>query len=392
MTTITRIEDHHVPAVDLPFERVPEPTPVADLSARRKGLFIRLGAGIALAALAYGAYDALVAARHVTTDNAYVGADMAQVTPLVGAPVREVLVEDSQMVKKGDVLVRLDDTDARIALDKAEADLAQTERRVRGLSATDAGLDAQIAARAADQARAAAGVVSAQADFDKAAIDLKRREALAASGSVSGEELTLARNAQATAAANLHSAQAQVALAAANRTAAVGTRDASHVMIANTSVDTNPEVLAARATRDQARVDLDRMVLRAPFDGVVSHRQVQVGQRVQAGQSLMVVVPDKSLYVDANYKEGQLAKVHPGQTATLTSDLYGSTVVYHGRVVGFSGGTGAAFAVVPAQNATGNWIKVVQRLPVRIALDREELTEHPLRVGLSMNADIAVAP
>jgi len=392
MTTITRIEDQYAPAIDLPFERAPDPTPARDMATRRKSLFVKLGLGIGLAALAYGTYDRFVAARHVTTDNAYVGADMAQITPLVGAPVREVTVQDSQMVRKGEVLVRLDDTDARIALTKAEADLAQTERRVRGLSATDAGLDAQIAARVADQARASAGLISAQADFDKAAIDLKRREALAASGSVSGEELTLARNAQATAAANLHSAQASVSLAAANRTAAIGTRDATHVMIANTSTDSNPEVMAARATRDQARVDLDRMVLRAPFDGVVSHRQVQVGQRVQAGQSLMVVVPDKSLYVDANYKEGQLAKVHPGQAVTLTSDLYGSAVVYHGRVMGFSGGTGAAFAVVPAQNATGNWIKVVQRLPVRIALDRDELIEHPLRVGLSMNADIVVAP
>jgi membrane fusion protein (multidrug efflux system) len=391
MTAITHIADPSAQAHDLPFERVPDPLPEATLADRRKSLFVNLAVGIGVLALAYGAWDQLVSARHVTTDDAYVGADMAQVTPLVGAPVRAVLVQDSQMVRKGDVLVRLDDTDAQIALARAEADLAQTVRRVRGLSATDAGLDAQIAARGADQARAAASLVSAQADFDRAAIDLKRREALAASGSVSGEELTQARNAQATAAANLRSAAAAVTLAAANRTAAVGTRDANHAMIANTSVDTNPEVLAARAARDQARVDLDRMVIRAPFDGVVTHRQVQVGQRVQAGQSLMVVVPDKALYVDANYKEGQLAKVHPGQAVTLTSDLYGSAVVYHGRVMGFLGGTGAAFAVVPAQNATGNWIKVVQRLPVRIALDPEELTEHPLRVGLSMDADIALA-
>jgi len=392
MTAITHIAEAPAQTVDLPFERVPDPVPEPTLADRRKSLFVNLAVGIGVLALAYGAWDQLVAARHVTTDDAYVGADMAQVTPLIGAPVRAVLVQDSQMVRKGDVLVRLDDTDAQIALAKAQADLAQTERRVRGMAATDAGLDAQIAARGADQARAAASLASAQADFDRAAIDLKRREALAASGSVSGEELTQARNAQATAAANLRSAAAAVTLAAANRSAAVGTRDANHALIANTSVDTNPEVLAARAARDQARVDLERTVIRAPFDGVVSHRQVQVGQRVQAGQSLMVVVPDKALYVDANYKEGQLAKVHPGQAVTLTSDLYGTSVVYHGRVKGFLGGTGAAFAVVPAQNATGNWIKVVQRLPVRITLDREELTEHPLRVGLSMNADIVVAP
>jgi membrane fusion protein (multidrug efflux system) len=355
-------------------------------------LFIKLGLGVAAVALAYGAYDWLVASRHVETDNAYVGADVAQVTPLLDGPVREVLVQDTQAVKQGDVLVRLDDTDARIALAKAEAGLAQAIRRVRGLSATDTGLGAQVAARDADEARAAAAVVVARADADKAAIDLKRREALAASGSVSGEELTLARNAQATAQANLRSAQAAVALAAANRGAAVGTREANKVLIENSSVENNPEVLAAQAVRDQARVDLERTVIRAPFDGIVSRRQVQVGQRVKQGQMLMVVVPVQSAYVDANYKEVELTKVRAGQKVTLTSDLYGSSVVYHGKVVGFSGGTGAAFAVVPAQNATGNWIKVVQRLPVRIALDPKELAEHPLRLGLSMNADIEVAP
>ena len=148
---------------------------------------------------------------------------------------------------------------------------------------------------------------------------------------------------------------------------------------------------SARAARDQARVDLDRTVIRAPVDGVVSRRQVQVGQRVQAGASLMVVVPVNAVYVDANFKEGQLRKVKRGQPVTLTSDLYGSDVEYRGTVVGFSGGTGSAFAVVPAQNATGNWIKVVQRLPVRIRLDPRQLTEHPLRVGLSMTADIDVS-
>lgn len=162
-------------------------------------------------------------------------------------------------------------------------------------------------------------------------------------------------------------------------------------MIDNTTTDTNPEVLAARAALDQARVDLERTVVRAPVDGVVSRRQVQVGQRVQQGAMLMLVVPVKDAYVDANFKEVELAKVRPGQSVTLTSDLYGEDVVYHGRVIGFSGGTGAAFALVPAQNATGNWIKVVQRLPVRIKLDPKELAKHPLRVGLSMNVDVQLA-
>lgn len=162
-------------------------------------------------------------------------------------------------------------------------------------------------------------------------------------------------------------------------------------MIDGTTVDTHPEVLAARAARDQAQLDLDRTVIRAPLDGVISRRQVQVGQRVQPGMALMMVVPIQSAYVDANFKEVQLAKVRPGQPVVLKADLYGGKVEYTGRVVGFSGGTGAAFAVVPAQNATGNWIKVVQRLPVRIALDPKELQKHPLRVGLSMDVEIDVS-
>ncbi|ATE68014.1 HlyD family efflux transporter periplasmic adaptor subunit [Rhizorhabdus dicambivorans] len=355
---------------------------------KRKRLFLGLAAGVAVLGAGYYAYDALVASQHVETDNAYVGANVAQVTPLVGGPVREVLVDDTQPVKRGDILVRLDDTDAKIALARAEADLALTIRRVRGLVATDTGLGAQIAARVADQARAEAQLAAARADLDKARIDKDRREALAASGSVSGDELTVARNAYSTALANLKAAEAARAQANANRTAAVGSRDANKVLIEDATPQTNPEVLAAMAARDQARVDLERMVLRAPIDGIISKRQVQVGQRVQPGQALMVVVPVQGAFVDANFKEVQLARVKPGQHVRLISDLYGDAVEYRGRVVGFSGGTGAAFAVVPAQNATGNWIKVVQRLPVRIALEPRQLAEHPLRVGLSMTADI----
>jgi membrane fusion protein (multidrug efflux system) len=387
MSTITRIHEHDVETVVENFTSEED----AANAAKRKKLFMRFGACVAALAVAYGAYDAFYASAHVETDNAYVGADVAQVSAQVTAPIREVLVSDTQAVKQGDVLVRLDDTDARIALARAEANLALTERRVRGLSATDNGLAAQIAARAADETRATASLASARADVEKAGVDLKRREALAASGSVSGEELTLARSAFATANANLRAAQAAVALAAANRAAAAGTRDANRVMIENTTTETNPEVLAARAARDQAKVDLERTIIRAPFDGVIARRSAQVGQRAEPGKGLMAVVPVQAAYVDANYKEVQLSKVHAGQKVTLTSDLYGSSVTYHGTVVGFSGGTGAAFAVVPAQNATGNWIKVVQRLPVRVALDPKELAAHPLRVGLSMTADIDVS-
>jgi membrane fusion protein (multidrug efflux system) len=360
-------------------------------TSKRKRLFAGLAAAIAVVGGGAYAYNTLVGAHHAVTDNAYVGADVAQITPLVGGPVREVLVQDAQTVRRGDVLVRLDDTDARIALAMAEAELAAAERRVRSLVATDSGLSAQISASVADEARAAAQIAGAQSDLDKARIDLQRREALAASGAVSGDELTVARNAHNSALANLRAAQATRAQAAAGRDAAAGTRAANGALIADGNVGTNPEVLAARAAVEQARIDLARTVIRAPIDGVVSRRQVQVGQRVQPGAPLMVIVPIQSAYVDANFKEVQLAEVRPGQKAELVSDLYGEDVVFHGTVMGFSGGTGAAFALVPAQNATGNWIKVVQRLPVRIALEPKELQQHPLRVGLSMTADIAVS-
>jgi len=376
---------------DIPFRTLSDdPVETADMvrKKRRRLLFAWLGAGAMIVASAYAGYEVLWADSHVKTDNAYVGADMAQVTPLVGGPVKAVRVNDTQWVSRGDVLVELDDTDAKIAYAKAQAELANAVRKVQGLEATDSGLAAQIAARRAEQSRAAAQLVAAKGDLERARIDLSRRQDLASTGSVSGEEITTAQNAFTTASANVKAAEAALVLANANQGVARETREATDVLLKDASVEGNPEVLEARAVRDQAEVDLSRMVIRAPIDGVISRRDVQVGQKVQSGQTLMVIAPIGSAYVDANFKEVQLAKVRPGQPATLTSDLYGGRVRYHGRVVGFSGGTGAVFAVVPAQNATGNWIKVVQRLPVRISLDPKELAEHPLRVGLSMNVDI----
>jgi membrane fusion protein (multidrug efflux system) len=358
--------------------------------SKRVKLFIGFAAGLLLAGGGYQAYEA-AHAGHVTTDNAYVGADVAQVTPLVGGPVREVLVQDAQQVRRGDVLVRLDDTDARIAVSRAEAEVAAAERRVRSLVANDGERRSQIAAQTADIARAKAQIAAAGADLERTTIDLRRRENLVQSGAISAEELTAARNARNTAAANFQAAQAMSAQALAHREAAVGSRSVNSALIGDGRVDTNPDVLAARAALAQARLDLERTVVRAPVDGVVSRRQVQVGQRVQPGALMMVVVPVQSAYVDANFKEVELTDIRPGQSVTLTSDLYGEKVEFTGRVVGFSGGTGAAFALVPAQNATGNWIKVVQRLPVRIALDPKQLAQHPLRVGLSMTATVHTA-
>ncbi len=347
-----------------------------------------LAAAIAIAAGGYGAYYYFIGSRYVTTDNAYTAAEIAEVTPAVGGIVQAVNVVDTQHVKKGDVLVQLDDTDAKLALAQAEADYGMAKRRVRSYLANDEGLAAQVKAREADEKQAQARLAAAQADFSKAKVDLTRREALVKSGSVSGEELTNARNGLVQAEANLNAAKATAAQAMANRLSTIGSKKANAAQIVDTTVETNPEVRLAQARLEQAKVDLARTVIKAPVDGVVAKRQVQVGQRVQIGAPLVSVVPLQNVHVDANFKEVELRDVKMGQPVEVTADLYGDKVVYHGVVSGLSGGTGSAFSMIPAQNATGNWIKVVQRLPVRITLDKHELEARPLQVGLSMEATI----
>ena len=327
---------------------------------RRKKLFAALGGTVLVAGLCYGAYSYFYLSRFVTTDNAYTAAETAQVTPSVSGIVREVRVVDTQRVKEGDIVATLDDTDARLALDQAEAELGRAIRKVRGYVATDRSLAAQVA--------------RADSDLERARIDIERREALAASGSVSGDEITHAKNAFET--------------ARAGQAAAIASRAANAVYIADATEETNPEVALARAKRDQAAVNLQRTVIRAPVDGVIAKRTAQVGQQVQSGTPLLSVVPLAQIHVDANFKEGQLEKVRIGQKVEIQSDLYGRKAKYHGVVEGLSGGTGSTFATIPAQNATGNWIKVVQRVPVRIRIDEKELAARPLQVGLSMTATI----
>ncbi|MDV2902055.1 MULTISPECIES: HlyD family secretion protein [Phytobacter] len=356
-------------------------------SSRKKG-FMGLAAAIVIAAVGYGLWYYFVGSRYVSTDNAYSAAEVAEVTPSVTGIVQTVNVVDTQAVKQGDVLVQLDDTDARLALAQAEANLGQSRRRVSSYMATDEGLAAQVKAREADETQAQARLVAAQSDFTKAQVDLKRREALAKSGAVSGEELTNARNAMAQAESSLNVAKAAAAQATANRLSTIGAKKANAALTINATVETNPEVMLAKAKVEQAQVDLARTVIKAPVDGVIARRQVQVGQRVQNGERLMSVVPLHDVHVDANFKEVELRHVKIGQPVEVTADIYGDKVVYHGVVSGVSGGTGSAFSMIPAQNATGNWIKVVQRLPLRITLDKNELAKHPLQVGLSMIATI----
>lgn len=362
--------------------------------AKRRRLLVIFGSAVALIALLCGAWALIFAGNTVSTDNAYTAVEVTQITPLVSGPVVSVAVIDSQMVRAGDVLVKLDETDRRIALKQAEANLAQARRHVLQLMANDLALKGQSDSRAEEIRSAEADLARAQANLDKAMLDEKRRRNLIDGGAVSAQELSNAETELRDARAAVQQAEAHVRLAKAARTAAEGARQANYALIADSTVETHPEVQAAAEKLQQARVDLDRMVIRAPLAGVVTQRRVDVGQQVQAGSRLMSIVPIESIYVDANFKEGQLRDVRPGQRVTLTSDLYGKDVVYHGRVQGLAGGSGSAFAAIPAQNATGNWIKVVQRLPVRVYLDPQQLIEHPLRVGLSMNVtvDLTMSP
>jgi membrane fusion protein (multidrug efflux system) len=356
-------------------------------AAARKRLFGFLGLGLVAAVLLYGLYFFLVASHYVSTDDAYVGADVAQVTPLVSGPVKAVHVADTQAVRAGDVLVEVDPSDAQLAVARADADYQRAVRTVKADLANQDALSAQVGVRNADVGGAIARVEGAKADEAKAKVDYDRRQALAATGAVSGDELTAAKTAYTNAQVGVAGAQAALGQAQAAQKAAQSQLEALAVQTEG-AVENNPQVAAARAALNSARLDLERTTIRAPIAGIVTRRQVQVGQRVQVGSQLMTLVPDSQVYVDANFKESQLRKVQVGQCVTMESDLYGGGQKYHGKVVGLSGGTGSAFALIPAQNATGNWIKVVQRLPVRVQLQADELAKRPLRVGLSMKATI----
>ncbi|EMS2289641.1 HlyD family efflux transporter periplasmic adaptor subunit [Neisseria gonorrhoeae] len=295
------------------------------------------------------------------TEDAYVAGRVVQVTPQKGGTVRKVLHDDTDAVKKGDVLAVLDDDNDVLAYERAKNELVQAVRQNRRQNAATSQAGAQVALRRADLARAQD--------------DLRRRSALAESGAVSAEELAHARTAVSQAQAAVKAALAEESSARA----ALG---------GDVSLREQPEVQTAIGRLKDAWLNLRRTQVRAPADGQVAKRSVQVGQQVAAGAPLMAVVPLSDVWVDANFKETQLRHMKIGQPAELVSDLYGKQIVYRGRVAGFSAGTGSAFSLIPAQNATGNWIKVVQRVPVRIVLNREDVDRHPLRIGLSMTVKV----
>ena len=350
-------------------------TPSANPAGRRKGLTI-VAAAVAVAAIAWGGWHWMVARNYQTTDNAYVAGNVVQITPQVGGTMISIGADDTDYVRAGQLLVQLDPADYLVQLAQAESQLAQTARQTRTLYANNAPLAAQVAQREADLLRL-------KADAAKANDDVARRRPLTATGAVGKEEFDHAK-ALATAASNaVAAAEAAVRAAKAQLTAA-------EAQTKGTTAEDFPAVMAAAAKVREAYLALQRTRLIAPVDGFVAKRGVQLGQRVAAGSPLLTVVDLHKLWVDANFKESQLADLRMGQKVELTADVYGDKTTYEGKVVGLGAGTGAAFALLPAQNATGNWIKVVQRVPVRISLEPEALKQHPLRVGLSMDAKVDI--
>jgi len=345
-------------------------------NGKRRRALTALAAVVIVAGGGWGLYEWLVASHYEDTDNAYVQGNVIQITPQIGGTVMAINADDTDFVKAGQPLVQLDPADAKVSLEQAEAALAQTVRQTRTLYANNGSLAAQITLRQSD-------IVKAQSDIAKAQDDLQRRRALSGNGAVSKEELNHAET-------QLDTAKSQLAAAQAGVVAAKEALVSNQSLTEGTSVAQHPSVLAAAAKVREAYLATQRVAMPAPVDGYVAKRTVQLGQRVAAGTPMMSIVPLNQLWVDANFKEVQLRNIRIGQPVKLTADVYGKKVEYDGKVAGLGVGTGSAFALLPAQNATGNWIKVVQRVPVRIALDPEQLKANPLRIGLSMDAEIDI--
>ena len=361
--------------------------PATPNGKRRRALLI-LATLFTLLASGGGYYWFYYGRWQVTTDNAYVGGNVVQITPQIAGTVVRVLADDTDLVEQGQPLVQLDDADAQVQLQLAEANLADAVRAVRGLYANDNQSRAQIAQRSADLDRIRFEAERAETAARQARDEYQRREMLFQQKFISSETLQTARTALDSASAAHDAAQAAVEQAQAAVRAAREQRTGAEVLIDNTSVETHPRVAAAAARVKEAFLNIARTTIVAPLRGYVAKRSVQLGAQVAPGTALMAVIPLDDLWVDANFKESELENVRIGQPVTLRADLYGSDVRYSGRIAGLAAGTGGTFALLPAQNATGNWIKIVQRVPVRITLDPATVAEHPLRIGLSMRATV----
>ena len=327
---------------------------------RRKG-FLLFGVIVVIGALAYGGWWLLAGRFSESTDDAYVAGNIVAVTSRENATVTALYADNTQQVRQGQLLIEMDPSVAEVNMRAAEANLARAARAVHGTFASADSYSAQL-----EQAEVA--LAQAKSDYQR------RQAALA--GAVSGEELGHARDAVSAAEAAVNSARSGLIQARSS--------------IAGVDVAHSPDVLAAEAQLRSAAIVLAHMKIVAPVDGVVAQRTVQVGQRVNAGAPLMAVVPLTNVWVDANFKEVQLSRMRIGQPVKITTDIYGGKVVYHGKVAGLGAGSGSAFSILPPQNASGNWIKIVQRVPVRIALDPADIKDNPLRIGLSVTATVDV--
>ncbi|WP_045727890.1 efflux RND transporter periplasmic adaptor subunit [Xanthomonas sp. GPE 39] len=337
-------------------------TPASSVAASsRRGKLLRgLAVVVVLALIAFAIWYFCIGRWYEQTDDAYVQGNLVQITPMVGGTVVRIDADDGMRVERGQLLVKLDPAETEVALQQAQANLARTVRQVRGLYRSVDGAQAELSAQ--------------QVILQRARADVARRAGLVANGAISAEELAHARD---------QLAAAEAAVSGSRETLA-----RSSVLIDAAGVDRQPEVQAAAAQMRQAFLNNARTAILAPVSGYVARRSVQVGQRVQPGTTLMAVVPLNQVWVDANFKETQLKHMRLGQPVDMESDVYGSGVVYHGTVQSLGIGTGSAFSLLPSQNASGNWIKIVQRVPVRIAIDAKQLAEHPLRIGLSMKTEV----
>ncbi|WP_162095683.1 efflux RND transporter periplasmic adaptor subunit [Pseudomonas chlororaphis] len=341
---------------------VPENTPDSANPRKRKVMLLGLVALIVLGGLGVFAWYELYGRWNEGTDDAYVNGNVVEITPLVTGTVVSIGADDGDLVHEGQVLINFDPNDAEVGLQSAEANLARTVRQVRGLYSNVDGMRAQVAAQ--------------KAEVQKAQDNFNRRRTLASSGAISQEELSHARDDLTSAQNALANAQQQL--------------NTTNALVDDTVVSNHPDVQSAAAQLRQAYLTNARSTLIAPVTGYVAKRTVQLGQRVQPGTALMAVIPLDQLWIDANFKETQLRDMRIGQPVDIEADIYGSEVKYSGTIDSLGAGTGSAFALLPAQNATGNWIKIVQRVPVRIHVNAEELAKHPLRVGLStvVNVDL----
>ncbi|MEO8646840.1 HlyD family efflux transporter periplasmic adaptor subunit, partial [Pseudomonas sp.] len=343
-----------------PTDKASDNTQDTSNPRKRKVMLVVLAIVVILAGVGVWGYHEFYGRWNESTDDAYVNGNVVEITPLVTGTVVSIGADDGDLVHEGQVLINFDPNDAEVGLQSAQANLARTVRQVRGLYSNVDGMKAQVNAQ--------------QAEVQKAQDNFNRRKNLAAGGAISQEELSHARD-------DLTSAQN----ALANAKQQLKTTSA---LVDDTVVSSHPDVMSAAAQLRQAYLNNSRSTLIAPVTGYVAKRSVQLGQRVQPGTALMAVIPLDQLWIDANFKETQLRDMRIGQPVDIEADLYGSSVKYSGTIDSLGAGTGSAFALLPAQNATGNWIKIVQRVPVRIHINAEELAKHPLRVGLSTQVDV----